>query len=235
MCDAERGPFFEGLAAQHRTRKLFTTEDPSLHIFVVTLRCDHRCPYCQVTPRLVSERGFDMTRNTADAALDLVFESRAPCLTIEFQGGESALAFERIRYIVERAETRQRLPGQQVRFVMATTLHLLTDAMLAFCRDHKIELSTSLDGPAHVHNANRINRTRDSFERTVAACQGQVNAKLDNSIGLATYENLGLIEKKPVGVGLVVSDDLRLATTEVVTQNVKFTMAVGEALASRLT
>ena len=68
----------------------------------------------------------------------------------------------------------------------------------------------------------------------VAACQGQVNAKLDNSIGLATYENLGLIEKKPVGVGLVVSDDLRLATTEVVTQNVKFTMAVGEALASRL-
>jgi len=167
VCDAERGPFFEGLAAQHRTRKLFTTEDPSLHIFVVTLRCDHRCPYCQVTPRLVSERGFDMTRNTADAALDLVFESRAPCLTIEFQGGESALAFERISYIVERAETRQRLPGQQVRFVMATTLHLLTDEMLAFCRDHKIELSTSLDGPAHVHNANRINRTRDSFERTV--------------------------------------------------------------------
>ena len=68
----------------------------------------------------------------------------------------------------------------------------------------------------------------------LAACQGQVNAKLDTSIGLATYENLGLIEKKPIGVGLVISNDFRQATTEVVTQNVKFTMAVGEALASRL-
>ncbi len=68
----------------------------------------------------------------------------------------------------------------------------------------------------------------------LTACQGQVNAKLDNSIGLATYENLGLIEKKPIGVGLVISNDFRQATTEVVTQNVKFTMAVGEALASRL-
>ena len=167
VCDAERGPFFEGLSAQQKTRKLFATEDPALHIFVVTLRCDHRCPYCQVTPRLVSECGFDMTTATADSALDLVFQSRAPVITIEFQGGESALAFERIRYIVENAESRQRIPGQQIRFVVATTLHLFTDEMLEFCRDHSIELSTSLDGPAHVHNANRIIPTRDSFERTI--------------------------------------------------------------------
>ncbi len=52
-----------------------------------------------------------MTKDTADAALDRVFESRASCLTIEFQGGESALAFERIRYIVEQAEARRRRPG----------------------------------------------------------------------------------------------------------------------------
>ena len=50
---------------------------------------------------------------------------------------------------------------------MATTLHLMTDGMLTFCRDYGIELSTSLDGPEHVHNANRPNPTRDSFERTV--------------------------------------------------------------------
>lgn len=68
----------------------------------------------------------------------------------------------------------------------------------------------------------------------ISACQGQVNARLDNSIGLATYENLGLIEKKPLGVGLAVGEDIRNAVTEVETGGIKFTMAVGEALTSRL-
>jgi hypothetical protein len=68
----------------------------------------------------------------------------------------------------------------------------------------------------------------------IAGCAGTVNARLDNSIGLATYQNLGLIEKKPLGVGLVISDELRTASTEVVVQNIRFKMAVGEALAARL-
>ena len=167
VCDSERGPFLQGLEAQHRTRKHFVHEDPALHIFVITLRCDHRCHYCQVTPRHASENGFDMDAATAEAALDRVFESRADVLTIEFQGGESALAFPRLRRIVESATIRAEKTGRQVRFVMATTLHLMTDDMLAFCRDNHVELSTSLDGPMHVHNANRPNPTRDSFERTV--------------------------------------------------------------------
>ena len=167
VCDSERGPFLQGLKAQHRTRKHFVNEDPALHIFVLTLRCDHRCHYCQVTPRHASEPGFDMADATADAALDRVFESRAEVLTIEFQGGESALAFPRLRRIVEHAREHAEQTGRQVRFVMATTLHLMTDAMLAFCRDNEVELSTPLDGPRHVHNANRPNPSRDSFERTL--------------------------------------------------------------------
>ena len=167
VCDSERGPFLQGLEAQQRTRKHFVDEDPALHIFVLTLRCDHRCHYCQVTPRRASERGFDMDDADAAAALDRVFECRADVLTIEFQGGESALSFSRLRRIVESATARAKKTGRRVRFVMATTLHLMTDDMLAFCRDHHIELSTSLDGPRHVHNANRPNLTRDSFERTI--------------------------------------------------------------------
>lgn len=171
VCDPERGPLLEGIAAQRRTQKLFSTHDPALHIFVVTLRCDHRCPYCQVTPRRPGDHGFDMSTLTSEAALDRVFESKAPSLTIEFQGGESGLAFDRVCQIVESAERRKRIAGQQIRFVIATTLHLLDDAMLAFCRDHGIELSTSLDGPATVHNANRINPTKDSFQHTIAGIE----------------------------------------------------------------
>lgn len=167
VCDVERGPFLLGLEAQFRTRKHFVNEDPALHIFVLTLRCDHRCHYCQVTPQHTSACGFDMDEATADAALDLVFESQAEVLTIEFQGGESVLAFSRLCQIVERARDRAKQTGQRVRFVMSTTLHLMTDDMLAYCHNQRIELSTSLDGPQNVHNANRPNPTRDSFERTI--------------------------------------------------------------------
>ena len=37
------------LAAQYRTKKSFLRDGPSLHIFVVSLRCDHSCFYCQVS------------------------------------------------------------------------------------------------------------------------------------------------------------------------------------------
>lgn len=73
-----------------------------------------------------------------------------------------------------------------------------------------------------------------SLAAVVAACEGQVNVRLDSSIGLATYENIGLIEKKPLGIGLVIGDDIRSARTEVSYRNIKFTMAVGQALTSRL-
>ena len=174
ICDAERGPFLRGLEAQLWTRKQFVLEDPSLHIFVLTLRCDHRCHYCQVTPQRTSARGFDMDDRTADAALERVFESQAEVLTIEFQGGESALAFAQLRRIVERADARAKAIGRQVRFVMATTLHLMTGEMLSFCRDFNVELSTSLDGPEYVHNANRPNSTGTSFQQTV---EGIVRAR----------------------------------------------------------
>lgn len=108
-----------------------------------------------------------MDDETADAALDRVFESDEVALTIEFQGGESALAFSRMRRIVEQAARRANKSAKRVRFVMATTLHLMTKEMLTFCKEYGIELSTSLDGPEQVHNMNRPNSTRDSFKRTL--------------------------------------------------------------------
>jgi len=72
----------------------------------------------------------------------------------------------------------------------------------------------------------------------VTACEGQIKVKLDNSIGLATYENLGLIEQKPIGIGLVIGKDVRSAVTQVVAsqgaQSYRYTMPIGETLATRL-
>ena len=152
-----------------RTRKSFLLHGPSLHIFVVTLRCDHSCVYCQVSRASVDAAGYDMTFEDADAGVRRVFESSAPALTIEFQGGEPALRFDLIRHIVERAEERNEQEGRKLHFSLVSTLHHLTDDDLAFCRDHQIHISTSIDGPAMLHNRQRPSPGKDSWERTVGA------------------------------------------------------------------
>lgn len=154
-------------AAIARTRKSFLLDGPTLHIFVVTLRCDHSCQYCQVSRAAVDAHGYDMSFEDATAGVERVFESPSQHLTIEFQGGEPALRFDLIRYIVERAEARNKAEGRSLRFTMASTLHHLGDEELAFCRDHDIHLSTSIDGSAALHNGQRSHPSRRSYERTI--------------------------------------------------------------------
>jgi uncharacterized protein len=156
------------LATKYRTKKAFLDGFTSLHLFVVTLRCDHSCPYCQVSRVTEDRASYDMTRETALKAVDFMFRSPSPELKIEFQGGESLLHFEAIRWVVEAVETQNLSEQRHIEFVIATNLSQLTDEVLDYCADHSIYLSTSLDGPAFLHNANRPRPGRDSHERVVA-------------------------------------------------------------------
>ncbi|MEQ1813351.1 MAG: radical SAM protein [Candidatus Nitrotoga sp.] len=134
----------ELLALKVRTKLARLANFTNLHLFVVTLRCDHSCPYCQVSRQSEDKAAFDMTQEIADKALDFVFRSPCPGLKIEFQGGEPLLNFEIIKYVVMHAEERNKIAGRDLQFVIATTLSLLTDDILAFCKAHKVILSSSL-------------------------------------------------------------------------------------------
>lgn len=181
------------VAAQLRTRKSFLRDGPTLHIFVVTLRCDHSCLYCQVSRQSADAVRFDMSPETMAHAVRRLFEAPAPNLTVEFQGGEPALAFPIVRALVEAIETRAAREERGISFSLVSTLHHLTDEMLGFCRDHGIQLSTSLDGPAFIHDANRPNPTRDAHARTVAAI-GRARAIVgtENVSALTTLTQLSL-------------------------------------------
>jgi uncharacterized protein len=167
LFDSEALAPFELLAAKYRTKKSSLAGFTALHIFVVTLRCEHSCAYCQVSRVSVDRERFDMSRETADRALDLVFRSPSPHVKIEFQGGEPFLNFERIREIVIAAEARMRSVEKTVDFVVTTNLAMVNDEMLHFFRDHRVGLSTSLDGPETLHNANRPRPGGDSYARTI--------------------------------------------------------------------
>lgn len=166
---ASTGSQIEQVAAQYRSRKAFLRGGPSLHIFVVTLSCDHSCPYCQVSRAVEVADRFTMSDENAVHAVNRLFDSPSRHLTVEFQGGEPLLAFSKIKRIVELIEARNILEKREIRFVIASTGHLLNPEILEFMKTHKILFSTSLDGPEWLHNTNRPKRTKDSFRRSVDA------------------------------------------------------------------
>lgn len=143
------------LALKYRTRYAGLAEFTGLHIFVVTLRCDHSCGYCQVSRKTADKSAFDMRWEDAVEAVNHVFRSPSSHIKIEFQGGEPLLNFELIERIVILAEDVNRKHGKALQFVIASNLASLTDHILEFAREHEIYFSTSLDGPAELHNRNR--------------------------------------------------------------------------------
>jgi His-Xaa-Ser system radical SAM maturase HxsB len=161
----------ELLAMKVRTQRRRLADLTSLHMFVVTLRCEHTCRYCQVSRQATGRGEFDMTEETAELALLRVFESPSPQLKIEFQGGESLLNFPLIRWIVQRANELNRVHQRDLAFVIATNLAVVDDEMLDFCATHGVAVSTSIDGPADLHNANRRRPGQDSWERAVDGMQ----------------------------------------------------------------
>lgn len=171
LVDADSDVALDLLALKVRTKYERMAEFTGLHIFVVTLRCEHSCPYCQVSRQMDDHVAFDMTHETANRALSMVFRSPSRALKIEFQGGEPLLNFTLIRHIVLEAERINEVEHRSLEFVIATNLALLTDEILDFCKDHDILISTSLDGPQDLHNANRPRRGGDSYQRAIAGIE----------------------------------------------------------------
>lgn len=168
LIDGDSSVALDLLAAKYRTKQKPLADFTALHIFVVTLRCDHSCPYCQVSRQTEDKVAYDMTEDMADKAIDFMFKSPSRKLKVEFQGGESLLNFDLIRYVVEAVESKNACECRDIQFVIATNLSPITDGILDYCEQHDIYISTSLDGPKELHNANRPRPEKDSYERTIA-------------------------------------------------------------------
>ena len=185
------------LAFRLRSRLAFLRETTPLHIFVVTLRCEHSCPYCQVSRQSTDRSRFDMSEETARRALDITFESPAKRVKIEFQGGEPLLNFPLISTIVAAAKTKAAATDKKVDFVIASNLALLDDTILAFCKANDVLLSTSLDGPADLHNKNRPRPGGNSHElatRGIRRAQAVLGPERIGALMTTTEASLDRVE-----------------------------------------
>jgi len=78
-----------------------------------------------------------------------------PGFSPNWRCGEPLLNWEIIKFTVLEAEKINKTEKRDLAFVIATNLTLISDEILEFCYQHDIFISTSLDGPAHIHNRNR--------------------------------------------------------------------------------
>jgi len=184
----------EMLAAEVRTRLAAVKEFTGLHMFVVTLRCDSKCVYCHASHAGHHDGGRDMDANVCEHAVAAMLKTPNPSVKVEFQGGEPLLNFEAIKHIV--AETEAKRGDKDVDYIVTTNLYNLTDEHLQFIADHDVGVSTSLDGPADLHNANRPRGAGDAHAKAVRgieACRDTVGPRGVSALMTTTRQSLSSI------------------------------------------
>ncbi|WP_405247834.1 His-Xaa-Ser system radical SAM maturase HxsB [Cellulophaga sp. Asnod2-G02] len=157
----------EVLANRYRAKKSNVLHFATLHIFVITLRCEHTCKYCQVSRVSENKEEFDFKDENLFKAINLMLSSPEDNLTMEFQGGEALLAFDQIQKAIRYTQNRTAYLGKNINYVICTNLAPLTEEILHYCKENKVLLSSSLDGHEYLHNKNRPKKNRDSHQLAI--------------------------------------------------------------------
>ncbi len=148
-----------------RKKKIFLFKGATLHIVVPTLRCNLKCVYCHASSKPLNASGYDMDIETAKKTVDFIWNSPAPDIVIEFQGGEPLLNFEVIKSFINYAKEKNKKIKKKVIYTIVTNLLLLNDEIINFIKENNIRICTSIDGPAFVHEKNRGKHFNEILKR----------------------------------------------------------------------
>jgi uncharacterized protein len=147
---------FEDLARSHGKRTAFQHfNGPSLHMIVVTLRCNLGCTYCHSSVVDPSRTDTDMDLETARRTVDFIFDTPNQTICIEFQGGEPLLNWPVVKFITKYAQRKAKGTGRRLIVSLVSNFNLMTEDKLEFLIEHSVSICTSLDGPEDLHNFNR--------------------------------------------------------------------------------
>lgn len=143
----------ERLSARWREAHSYLWSAASLHIVVLTRRCNMRCAYCHASAG--SAGSGMMTPATARTVVERVMETPARCVTVEFQGGEPLLNRGVLELVCDEAAAAAERAGKELRLSLVSNLSLMDEDTLASLARRRVSLCTSLDGPAGLHDSQR--------------------------------------------------------------------------------
>ena len=179
----------ELLSSKLWTKKSFIQGFTKLHIFVLTLRCNSSCTYCQASRKDEEDTcAYDMDIKTARKAVEMMFHSPSKDITVEFQGGEPHLNLPALKEIVRYSTELNEKFKKNLSFVTCTNLSVVDDELLDFFRKYNVSVSTSLDGPEFLHDLNRARTKKAACYKILVENIARVREALgDHSVsGLMT-------------------------------------------------
>ena len=115
----------------------------------LTHDCNLRCGYCYAGEKMDKSMGPE----TAERAIDFLYEHSNGSCVATFFGGEPLLEFQLMKEIVGYSSRRY---GQSIRFRMSTNGTLLDDEIIDYLREHDIFFVLSIDGSEEQHNRMRM-------------------------------------------------------------------------------
>lgn len=147
------------IATRYRTRKHFISSFTTLHMMVLTVRCNQDCKYCQVSAESDTALQYDMSPDVAKKSVEMAFNSPSNSIKIEFQGGEPSLNWNALTSAIEHAKFINKSKKKRLEFVICTNLTNISTDKLSYLKENGVYISTSLDGPKYLHDKNRILRS----------------------------------------------------------------------------
>lgn len=140
---------------------------PSLHIMVLTLRCNHACKYCHAYVSNEKAQWKDMTIEIAKKVVDTIFYTTSNNITIEFQWWEPLLNFEVLKFVLDYAKNKAYYLKKNLGFALVTNMSLMDEEKMKYLLNNNVSISTSLDGNEETHNFNRTFNKWNSYEKVV--------------------------------------------------------------------
>lgn len=142
--------------------------DPAKRSYSVIVKncidCNFNCTYCY-TEEVQEIKAMDI--KTAEVMINKVV-SYAGDRSIHFvwHGGEPLMSGLDFFYGV--ADITQNIKNVEIENNIQTNASLVDDRFIEFCKAKNFSVSTSLDGPEDIHNANRKDKSgKGTFERTM--------------------------------------------------------------------
>lgn len=111
-----------------------------------------------------------MSLITGKKIVDFAFDTASSKRLINFSyfGGEPLLRFKLIKEITEYIRDKQQENARPISISITSNGTLLSQSIIDFLKEENIGLCISIDGPAHVHNLNRIYMDGSgSFEKVI--------------------------------------------------------------------
>ncbi|NLI09627.1 MAG: His-Xaa-Ser system radical SAM maturase HxsB [Elusimicrobia bacterium] len=149
----------------YNSLKKYSFSPASLHIVVLTHKCNHACVYCRASKFGESNKPA-MDEKTAEKTADFILSTPSKNITVEFQGGEAFLNWDILVKSVNFLKKKNIKAKKDLEISVVTNLSLADEKKLLFLEKEGVSVCTSLDGPAEIHDKNRLYFSGSSYALT---------------------------------------------------------------------